>query len=188
MLTPFEIQIFAERLALFDDQEALKRLFLHFNERLKRFSMAIVKNNEIAEEVTSDVFVMLWKYRARLTQIENLNSYLYTIAKNLCFKQLGKAKNINEFSLNDINLHLLPTIEKNPEESLLNNELIRHIESSIESLPPKCKLIYKLVRQDGLKYKEIASILNISVKTIDAQMAIASKRITQSIRFIFNAV
>ncbi|MEI9806509.1 MAG: sigma-70 family RNA polymerase sigma factor [Bacteroidota bacterium] len=47
----------------------------------------------------------------------------------------------------------------------------------IETLPPRCKMIFKLIREDGLKYKEVAEILNISVNTIDAQMAIAVKKI-----------
>jgi RNA polymerase sigma factor (sigma-70 family) len=53
---------------------------------------------------------------------------------------------------------------------------------AIESLPPRCKLIFKLVREDGLKYKEVAEILNISVNTIDVQMAIAVKKICTSLQ------
>jgi RNA polymerase sigma factor (sigma-70 family) len=53
---------------------------------------------------------------------------------------------------------------------------------AIESLPPRCKLIFKLIREDGLKYKEVAEILNISVNTIDVQMAIAVKKICTSLR------
>jgi RNA polymerase sigma-70 factor (ECF subfamily) len=56
----------------------------------------------------------------------------------------------------------------------------------VEALPPRCKMIFKLVREDGLKYKEIAEILNISINTIDAQMAIAVKRITVAIETQFD--
>ncbi|MFT3749717.1 MAG: sigma-70 family RNA polymerase sigma factor [Agriterribacter sp.] len=67
---------------------------------------------------------------------------------------------------------------------MVSKEVLKYIHQAVENLPPKCRLIFKLVREDGLKYKEIAQVLNISVKTIDAQMAIAAKKITQSLSFL----
>ncbi len=58
------------------------------------------------------------------------------------------------------------------------------IHAAIQKLPPRCKIIYKLIREDGLRYKEVADILHLSVKTIDAQMTIATKKICQSINFV----
>ena len=187
MLTQLEIQVYAERTALFNDQHAFKMLFEHFYEKLNRFISAFVKDTVIAKEITSDVFIILWKNRARLTEIENLNGYLYIIARNLSVKRLGKIRNNNEFFIDDLKISLPESgFESSPEDLLVNNEMLRHIEKAIDNLPPKCKLIYLLVRQEGLKYKEIASVLNISVRTIDAQMAIATKKIASAIRFIFN--
>lgn len=71
-----------------------------------------------------------------------------------------------------------------PEDILVSKAMLQSLHAAIDELPPKCKLIFKLVREDGLRYKEIAQILNISVKTIDAQMAIATKRIVQSLSLI----
>ena len=183
MIAPFEIQMCIERIALLGDMEAFEKLYYHYYKRLKRFAMAIVKNPESAEEIASDVFMILWKSRTRLLEIENLNNYLYIAVRNLSLRQISKSQKINTFSIDDIDFDLIPSYEHNPEQSLLNNELIRHMERAIEALPSRCKTIYKLVKQDGLKYKEIAVILHLSVKTIDAQMAIATKKISQSIRF-----
>lgn len=183
MLSDFEIRINMERVALFEKQDAFELLFKHFYERLKRFARSIVKTNEAAEDVVAEVFLVLWNNRARLLDIKNLNSYLYLITKNLAIRELSKTTSIRFFSVNDIELQLIPAIEKNPEESLLNNEMIRQYEKAVEQLPPRCKLIYLLVKQEQLRYKEIASILNISIKTIDAQMAIATRRITKAVRF-----
>jgi len=58
---------------------------------------------------------------------------------------------------------------------------VQKIQLAVDALPPRCKMIFKLVREDGLRYKEIAGILNISINTIDAQMAIAVKKITAAI-------
>jgi RNA polymerase sigma factor (sigma-70 family) len=65
---------------------------------------------------------------------------------------------------------------------MITVEMMTRMREAIESLPPRCKLIFKLVREDGLKYKEVAEILNISVNTIDVQMAIAVKKICTSLQ------
>jgi DNA-binding CsgD family transcriptional regulator len=58
---------------------------------------------------------------------------------------------------------------------MITEEMTRKMQQGVEALPPRCMMIFKLIREDGLKYKEVAEILNISVTTIDAQMAIAVK-------------
>jgi RNA polymerase sigma-70 factor (ECF subfamily) len=60
---------------------------------------------------------------------------------------------------------------------VLYEELNNVLSKAIESLPDKCRIIFKMVREDNMKYKQIADILGISVRTIDAQMAIAIKKI-----------
>ena len=59
--------------------------------------------------------------------------------------------------------------------------MLTRMNRAIENLPPRCKMIFKLIREDGLRYKEVAEILNISVNTIDVQMAIAVKRISEAL-------
>jgi RNA polymerase sigma-70 factor (ECF subfamily) len=69
---------------------------------------------------------------------------------------------------------------------MITAEMYRNICNAVESLPPRCKMIFKLIREDGLRYKEVSEILNISVNTIDAQMAIAVKRIAQAVQKDFD--
>ena len=64
-----------------------------------------------------------------------------------------------------------------PYDLMITSEMMASMHQAIEALPPRCKMIFKLIREDGLKYKEVAEILNISVNTIDVQMAIAVKKI-----------
>ena len=68
-----------------------------------------------------------------------------------------------------------------PQDLMITAEMMQRMHKAIEALPPRCKMIFKLIREDGLKYKEVAEILNISVNTIDAQMAIAVKRICMAL-------
>ena len=60
---------------------------------------------------------------------------------------------------------------------MMTEEMMRQIRQAVNNLPPRCRLIFKLVKEDGLKYKEVAELLQLSVKTIEAQMAIALRRI-----------
>ena len=79
-----------------------------------------------------------------------------------------------------LNISLSPY---NPEQLLITSEAVKKINIEIQKLPPKCRLIFKLVKEDRLRYNEIARLLNISVKTIDNQMAIALKKISSAINF-----
>ena len=71
---------------------------------------------------------------------------------------------------------------------MINSELMKKINDAINELPPRCKMVFKLVREDGLSYKEVGEILNISPKTVDAQMVIAVKQITMKVRFDFDYI
>jgi len=178
-----QLQYWLEQIALFNDETSYEQLFLHYNDRLFNLANSFVKLEEAAEEIVSDVFVNLWRNRARLLEIENLDVYLYVAVKNLSLKQIGKHTAQASFSIDDLQLDHVQATSLSPEDLLVSKELLNRIHAAIEALPPKCRLIFKLVREDGLKYKDISQILNISVKTIDAQMAIAARKIAQTLRF-----
>jgi len=65
---------------------------------------------------------------------------------------------------------------------MITAEMMRKMHDAIDELPPRCKMIFKLIREDGLKYKEVAEILNISTNTIDVQMAIAVKKLCTALQ------
>lgn len=176
------IQYYLEQVATISDIAAFEKLYYHYYSKLMRFACAIIKQKELAEEVVSDVFVNLWRNRSRLLEIDNLNSYLYIMTRNQAIRKMSQHKSNSTFSIDDIDMPL-QSQQASPEHILLNKELLKNIEGAIESLPSRCRTIYRLAKQDGLKYKEIASLLNLSVKTIDAQMAIAVRRITQALKY-----
>lgn len=184
MQNELQIQYWVERVALFNDEAAYEKVFFHYNDALFNLAVCFVKNETVAEEIVSDTFVNVWRNRSRLLEIENLKVYLYVSVKNLCIKHLTRNKNVDDFNLNDLLLNNIAATSRSPEDLMVSKEVLKYIHQAVENLPPKCRLIFKLVREDGLKYKEIAQVLNISVKTIDAQMAIAAKKITQSLSFL----
>jgi RNA polymerase sigma-70 factor (family 1) len=163
------------------NQRSFRQLFDLFSARLIHFSQAILKNREAAIEVVDEVFVRLWKNRVNAIEIQNISVYLYTAVKNASLNHLSqKAKEQITDPFDFIDIHL--ATDQNPEQKMMTAELFKKIETAVEELPPRCKMIFKLVREDGLKYKEVAEILNVSVNTVDAQMVIAVKRISEKLR------
>ena len=72
--------------------------------------------------------------------------------------------------------------DTNPETILLDAEGLRRIQAAINQLPPRCLLIFSLIKEDGLKYKDVSRLLELSVKTIETQMAIALRKITAALQ------
>jgi RNA polymerase sigma-70 factor (ECF subfamily) len=160
-----------------NDENAFTQLFGHFSKRLFQFAKAIVRSRELAEEVVEDVFVKLWNGRDRLPEIENLTVYLYVAIKNQALNVLSaKARELVTAPFDYLDT-TMDDFANDPYDLMITSEMMAQMQHAIDALPPRCKMIFKLVREDGLKYKEVAEILNISVNTIDVQMAIAVKKI-----------
>ena len=170
------------------DEAAFAKLYALYSKRLTAFSISILQSSEMAEEVVEDVFVKLWNKRGSLVSIDNISVYLYIATKNQTLSYLSdKAKKLITAPFDDLNTSI-EAIHQDPHSLLISSEMLARVNAAIEALPPRCKMIFKLIREDGLKYKEVAAILNISVNTIDAQMAIAVKRICQAMGISKNAI
>lgn len=158
------------------EESAFAKLYQQFHKRLWSFCKSIVRSGETAEEIVEDVFVKLWCNRNTILSIEDLTVYLYVAVKNRALNTLSrKAQELVTSPFDFLEIEIDGKI--NPYDVLVNAEMMERMRKAIDELPPRCKMIFKLIREDGLKYKEVADILNISVNTIDAQMAIAVKRI-----------
>lgn len=140
-----------------------------------------VKSSQIAEELVSDVFFALWENRKQLVEITNFDAYIYRIAKFRVLKYLRDNKTLT-VDLDEVPIELFAFTETTPEDDYISRELIDAVNEAIERLPTKSKLAFKLVREDGMKYKDAAEHLGISVKTLEAQLTYAMKKIAK----IFN--
>lgn len=142
-----------------------------------------VKSNEVAEELSSDVFLTIWKNRKLLPEINNFDSYIYRIAKFKAMNHLRDQK-FDSVDLDTFSVDLFINTETTPEDEYLSKELINAINQAIESLPAKCKIAFKLIREDEMKYKDAAEHLGISVKTLEAHLTSAMKKIREAIKGI----
>jgi RNA polymerase sigma-70 factor (ECF subfamily) len=164
------------QIAEFDDEAAFGELFKLCYSRLLVFSEAILKSRELAEEAVEDVFLKLWENRKVLPAINNINYYLLVAAKHKALDYLEKAKRQAIISLDDVKVEF-GDISINPEDTLISAESVRIIQNLINDLPPRCKLMFRLVKEDGLKYREVADLLNVSVKTVETQISLALSKI-----------
>ena len=162
------------------DQYSFRILFHHFTGRLTAFAQSMLGNKEAATEIVDDVWVKVWKNRVTFPQVENIRSYLYTATKNSALNYLSdKARAMVTEPFNDITIQIKD--EYCPEQQLITREIFKRIHSAVQDLPPRCKMVFKLVREDGLRYHEVAEIMKTSQNTVDAQMVIAVKRIRKAI-------
>lgn len=180
MLPATPIQELQERIALYEDIKAYEEMYMLMFDPLHKFSYSIVRSNEGAEEIVSDVFIKIWQMRARLAEISNLRVYLYTIAKNFSINYIHKHYKNVSYSIDELNIE--PVINTgNPEELCISAEIMNKVRLAIRDLPPQCRLIFQLVKEDGLKYREAAEVLGISVLTVRNQLAIAIKRLSATL-------
>ncbi|MBN8688715.1 MAG: RNA polymerase sigma-70 factor [Chitinophagales bacterium] len=156
-------------------------MFHLFYTRLSQFATSIIKSEEIAGEVVDEVFVRLWTNRSTIGSIQNLRVYLYQAVKNESLNYLSRKAHQHIYEpFDDIYIQLNDDLS--PERLMITQELISKIRAAVDALPPRCKMVFKLVREDGLKYREVAEILNLSHKTVDAQMVIAIGRIREALK------
>lgn len=167
-----------------DDQLAYRQLFIQFYNKLSRFVMGFTKNKELTDEIVSDVFINIWRRRKNIEEIKNLKLYLYVSAKNITFNYLKK--------LHRENLADLDAVEIEPEDpfadpgaAMITREMNLKLKAAINDLPPRCKLIFTLVKEDGLTYKQTAQLLGLSESTVENQLSIALKKISGAIQYTF---
>ncbi|MBO9618818.1 MAG: RNA polymerase sigma-70 factor [Niabella sp.] len=153
-------------------------MYNHFFPGLFSFAQSIIDDKFKAEEIIEDVFVKLWESKKMLPTITNLSHYLYIAVKHGCLNAVTRRKTTEELMPSaDFQYKLLST-----GDFIIEKENLAKINQAIEDLPEKCRLIFRLVKSEGLKYKEVAQLLDISVKTVDAQMYIAIQKIIATLK------
>jgi RNA polymerase sigma-70 factor (ECF subfamily) len=167
-----------------DDQLAYRQLFTQFYNKLSRFVMGFTKSKELTEEIVSDVFINVWRRRKNIEEIKNLKLYLYVSAKNITFNYLKKLQRENLTDLDSVELEPADPFA-DPSVAMITREMNMKLKAAIQELPPRCKLIFTLIKEDGLTHKQTAQLLNISESTVENQISIALKKISGTIRYTF---
>lgn len=129
------------------------------------YSYGFVKDNFLAEEVVGNVMLQLWENRVKFEKIIDVKSYLYTMVRNGSFLILKNEQ--KGIQLNNELSHETLDFDFN----ILEEELYATLIEALNSLPEKCKEVFELSCIEGLKYKDVAEQLNISINTVKSQRA-----------------
>jgi len=165
------------RIAL-GDQKAFEGLYHLYYKRLCQFAFLTLRSKELSEEAVSDVFFNVWMKREQLTLVRNIRSYLYTAVRHQAIDYL-RAKNIvpqNEVNVYELELE---SPEPLPDDMMEREQFSVMLQQAFDELPERCRMIARMYFNDQLQYKEIAEILDISRKTVEAQIAIATRKVKE---------
>ena len=162
-----------------NDGRAFEDFFNLLYPRFYRYAYLYIKSDVLCEELVSDVFMKLWNIRHKLNEIKQLEFYLFRAVKNQTMTYLKR----NSSQPQEISDYFQSNLVeyKQPENLLINAELARIIEEAVSRLPDKCQVVFRLVREDMLSYKQVAVLLDISTKTIENQMNTALKKLRKVI-------
>lgn len=152
--------------------------------RLYQFAYSFIHSREVSEEIVNDVFLSIWHKRQTLSTIKSIQVYLYVSVKNACLNYLRGNHLPVPVCIDELCVDHFPLVA-DPELLATQRDLQKTIREAIEQLPPRCRLIFKLVKEDGLTYKEVASILELSVKTVDSQLCVALKKLAALLQPIY---
>ncbi|WP_235884350.1 RNA polymerase sigma-70 factor [Pedobacter hiemivivus] len=162
-------------------QDAFNALFLNYYDKLVAFSQQYVKQIESAEEITSELFVKIWLKRDTLLKVLNPEVYLYISIKNASLNQLRAARKHQVVSTDDEEQEQVSILTVHHGTELEKKELVKLLDLAVEALPEQRRIIFRLIKEDELKSKEVAQILNISVRTVENQMYKAVKSLADAI-------
>lgn len=165
------------KIACDDDHKSFEQFYFLLHLKLIKFCELYVYKKEIAEEIVADVFVDFWNQRIKILEVENLETYIFISVKNRSLNYLRKNGAVNMVSFEDSHNELVE--ENNPENEIEKKELFFKLDQAIDTLPQQCKIIFQLVKEDGMKYKEVSEILNISHKTVQTQILRAMKKLSK---------
>lgn len=149
---------------------AFEKLFRKYYPSLCDFAYRIVKAHDAPKDIVQEVFTQIWINRENWLPQVSVRAYLFRAVRNASLNHLKHLRVTDNWSNEQYS-----SVTSNLSEDFDNKELLDRTLQAIELLPERCKTIFLLSREEGLTYEEIASTLNISVKTVKTQMGRAFK-------------
>jgi len=162
------------------DVKAFESLFKQYYAPLCQFAVKYVNDKDIAEEIVQDFFYQYWKTKETTAMPRSLKAYMYISVRNNSLKYLRHQSVRQKYAMK-----LAENMRENSEYSiqptLEAKELQDKINEILNGLPERCAIIFRMSRYEGLKYKEIAEALSISIKTVEANMGKALQALREKL-------
>jgi len=162
------------------DIKQFESLFRSSYISLVKYAKSIVKDHDTAEEIVQDLFVRIWSGRDTIKIKTSLNGYLFRSVHNRCLHLLEHKKVVEKHE--EEILQEKETNSGNTSELAEYNDLMSAVAEILERLPERCGRIFCMNRFEGLKYTDIADKLEVSVKTVEAEMSKALKEFRKALK------
>ncbi len=149
------------------DEAAFDAVFRAYYAPLVGLAESVLRHRALAEEVAQDVMLELWRRRETLAVEESLRAYLFQATRNRALnhiRHLRVTERGKPFAAAPVSA--TPTADA----ELVEEEIDVALRAAVSELPPRCREVFELSRVHGMKYAEIASVMGISVKTVEVQM------------------
>jgi len=156
------------------NQQAFALLFGTYKNKVFSFAHHYTHSSSLSEEITQEVFMKLWIKRETLPGIDNIEAWIITITKNLCFNHLKRKA--MELRINNM-LSAIPLAEDNVDDYISYKDQLNNLHQALNQLSPQQRTIYSLNRDKGLKNDEIARQLNLTTSTVKNHLVLALKKI-----------
>ncbi len=161
------------------DEAAFAKLYLAFYDKVYAVAFMYLKIHELAEDSTQRVFLKLWERHTSLASVENIDSYIFITARNEVSNQLRSLATQQHYR--KLVKAIFMQEADSPEELLILKQRAKLIERVIGKLPARQQQAFRLSREKGLRYKEIAGIMKISVPAVKEHISNALRQIRASL-------
>ena len=155
------------------DEKSFAVIFHHYTKVIYPFAYKLTHSQDLAEEILQEVFLKIWANRSSLAEIENFGAYLNRITRNHCYNVIRRLA--HEAIVSAELANAMTEEVHNTEDDVIGKDLQRSLNKAINQLTPQQKLVYTMCYNDGLKYEEVASRLNLSRSTVHSHMKLALK-------------
>lgn len=168
--TPYEEKEWLRRIAA-SDQKAFNELFTRYRDRIFAYLFKITKSRETSEEIVLDVFLKIWMGRTILEEIQNIEAFLFRVARNKAvdFLRLTQKSRLQQLELWDRIQGLAPCDQA--DFNTLLKETHASLERAVDQLSPQRKRVFQLSHEQGLSFEEISKRLNLSRYTVRNHLA-----------------
>lgn len=162
------------------DQQAFGQLFSLYYADACRYVIRILRDEDTTEEVVQATFVNIWERRELISSEVSFKSYLFRSAYNSALNYLKHQKVVNNYVNKQQDNFVVST--KSYVSHQPDFELQKRIDDALNELPPQCQRVFRMSREEGLKYHEIAEELEISKKTVEVHMGKALKLLRTALK------
>jgi len=155
------------------DYQSFTTLYNRYVEAVKKFLLKVLKSDELADDVSQEVFIKIWLNREQLIHVQVFKSYLFIVARNQALDYLRAAFR-SDVAMKEI-VQTFAEQRSTTEETLLDKEYLRFLNRVLNTLPQRSREIFALCKEQGKSYEEAASILGISRNAIKNHMVYTLK-------------